>query len=732
LNGSRGRDQWLSKMRLCPSAEQRRQFMRSIASLSTLIAVALLLSAVPWPFSTSPEETVYATSAEASVTDSVGNIVVELRDAEAYRNVIDFAASRGIEVPFCSEETGILTLRSAGLDRASLEAISEMPGVTSISPERKVRALFTPNDQYLSSLWGLDTVNAYEAWDIAQGTHDVIVGVLDTGIDWNHPDLSGNIWSDPSGYHGYNFIDYNRIPMDDNVNSYDENGEWIPNTYTYHGTHVAGVIGATINNNLGVAGIAQARLMAVKVMNDSGEGTDATVAAGIRWAVDNGAVVVTMSLGVDGMSTTLENAVDYASSRGVVTVAATGNSGSSYVSYPAAYPSVIAVGAIDSTDRRASFSNFGTGLDVMAPGVQIYSTQGGGGYQYLSGTSTAAPYVAGVAAIMLSVNPALSPVEVGNVINSTARDISRTGYDTSTGWGIVDAFRAVEQIASPTVTVTERPEYATPNGTYSITWMVSGGDPGVIQTTYLMWGTSATSLTQRSQEFNGTTWETFTVSNLPSLPGNGTIYLKAYANVDGTMYESALVTIPVHEPTPDGFFAQFLRDVHNFIFNDLGLTNFLLLMAVLIAIPAIVIVARPKRRRTVVSAPRPQLQHFEAATPVQYLPPPPPPPPRYETYVDLVGHEVMPSVVRVIEGTKVVWVNRTWAPPPGIAIKSGRVDEAGEHPDGMFQSGLLIAPGDYWSATFHRVGEYSYYLTGIWKMAKIVVEPYRAAAPSAS
>ncbi len=107
------------------------------------------------------------------------------------------------------------------------------------------------------------------------------------------------------------------------------------------------------------------------------------------------------------------------------------------------------------------------------------------------------------------------------------------------------------------------------------------------------------------------------------------------------------------------------------------------------------------------------------------LPPPPPPPPRFEAYVDLVGHDVMPQSIKVVEGTKVVWVNRSWAPPPGISIKSGRFDQMGEHPDGVFQSGLLIAPGDYWSATFHRPGVYEYYLTSIWKTAKIIVEPLR-------
>ena len=96
--------------------------------------------------------------------------------------------------------------------------------------------------------------------------------------------------------------------------------------------------------------------------------------------------------------------------------------------------------------------------------------------------------------------------------------------------------------------------------------------------------------------------------------------------------------------------------------------------------------------------------------------------------MDLVGHDVMPPVLRIVEGTKVVWVNRAWSPPPGVSIKSGSVDQSGEHPDGVFQSGLLIAPGDYWSATFHRVGEYEYYLTGIWKSARIIVEPYKPGA----
>ena len=719
-------------------SRSRRYFMRIIVFISILVTIAVMAAGIPKTDAVDAAPAKKAVTAAMNITDGAANVVIEVTGRDAFQRVHDLASSLGIAVPFSSEETGILTLSADGIDERVLREVAAIPGVVSLSSEHKVRALFTPNDPEASlHQWNLDPINAYEAWDISRGTHDVVVAVLDTGIDWTHPDLAANMWNDSSGYHGYNFISNNHQPMDDNINSYDEVGGWDSNTYTYHGTHVAGVVGAVINNNIGVAGMAQVRLMAVKVMNDSGEGTDATVASGIRWAVDNGADIVTMSLGVDGPSTTLQNQIAYASQNGVVTIAASGNSGASIVSYPAAYPSVIAVGAIDSALRRATFSNFGSGLDIMAPGVQIYSTQGGGGYQSLSGTSTAAPHVAGVAALMLSVNPALTPTEIGGVINATATDISRVGYDTATGWGIVDAFRAVEQIAGPTVTITNYPSFAPLNSTVSISWLVSGGNPGNIQRTYIRWGESATSMTQTSSDSTGNTWARFTYDGVQSPDHNATLYIQAVAYVDGALYESEILQLPVHKAPSSGLLVQFLKDVQDFIFNTLGIYNFFLVLAILIAIPAIAIAARPKRRplQMRVASPSPQLHHYQALQPTQYLPPPPPPPPRFEAYIDLLGHEVMPSVMQVVEGTKVVWVNRQWAPPPGIAIRSGRLDQAGEHPDGMFQSGLLIAPGDYWSATFHKVGTYEYYLTGIWKTAKVIVEPHRPAGthgPNAS
>jgi subtilisin family serine protease len=662
-------------------------------------------------------------SSPLAVSLAVGgsNIVVETDGLGSFQELLALAYEEGLDITFSNQEAGILTIGAGGLDAQAIDRVSQIDGVVSVSAERKAHTLFTPNDPSRNLQWGLDTVNAYEAWDITRGNHSVVVGVLDTGVDWTHPDIAANIWSDADGYHGYNFIDGNRQPMDDNVNSYDEYGIWQPDTYTYHGTHVAGVIGSVIDNSVGVAGMAQAQLMAVKVMNDSGEGTDSTVASGIRWAVDNGADIVTMSLGVEGISTTLNNAINYASNNGVVLIAASGNSGSSVVSYPAANPKVIAVGAVDNSERPASFSNYGTGLDVMAPGSSIYSTMTGGGYQYLSGTSTACPFVAGVVALLLTVNPSLTPEQVGLTINSTATDIRTTGYDEYSGWGIVNAFQAVEEVSGPAVTITEHPSYAAINGTFSITWMVTGGSPGIIQSTRLSWGESPTSLTQSSGSYSGQTWATFTVNDIPSLPVNGTLYLRAFATIDGANYESEMLELPVHEPTGGDLFTQFLRNVQKFIVDDLGVFNFLIVLGLLIAVPLIIVAARPRRRRAIAQA-NPQLHQYQPIAPVHHIPPPPPPPPRFETYVDLMGGEIMPTSVTVFEGTKVVWVNRTWAPPPGVMIRSGTVDQAGEHPDGTFQSGMLIAPGDYWSATFHRPGVYPYYITGVWKVGRVVVE----------
>ncbi|MCU0859553.1 MAG: S8 family serine peptidase [Thermoplasmata archaeon] len=705
--------------------------MRGSAPYSIVLATAFLLVCISPQAASSPVDEDIAGHAPVFIEPGTTSLTVETSTSDAFWSVISLAECQGADITFMSEATGIMSIEAGAEAAAMAEEIASLSGVVSVSSASEARISFTPDDDSIDDQWALSHIDAYEAWDITLGTDDVIVAVLDTGIDWNHPDLSDNMWSNDDGYHGYNFISDNWYPMDDNVDGYDSNGDFVEDVYTYHGTHVAGVVGAATDNSEGMAGLAQVRLMAVKVMNESGEGTDATVSAGLRWAADNGADIVVMSLGVEGISITLQNAVNYAAGNGVVMVAASGNSGESTLSYPAAFPPVISVGAATSLDRRADFSNYGTGLDLMAPGVNIYSTQGGGGYQLLSGTSTAAPHVAGVAALMLSMNPALSPEDLGAALNETATDIGTTGYDTVNGWGLVNAFGAVEAVSDPTVTITDFPETVDPNSTFSVTWVVSGGEPGDIGGTYLAWGASPSDLDGMSATYTGTTWATFTVDGVESLPSNGTMYLRAYAEVDGLDYASEVIEVSVTEAAADNILMQFIEQVRDFIVDDLGIELFIVILAVFLVIVMVIAATVSSRRRAAAAAARQRQLHMQSLSNLQgvqgahHVPPPPPPPPRFEAYIDITNMGPVPPTLRIVEGTKVVWVNRTWAPPPGVAVRSGTFGDGQERHDGVFQSGMLIAPGDYWSVTFHKPGEYQYYVTTVWKSGRVIVEVYK-------
>jgi len=273
--------------------------------------------------------------------------------------------------------------------------------------------------------WGADLVKAPEAWAQGYTGQGVVVAVVDTGVDRNHEDLRNNIWTnaneiadngiddDGNGYvddnYGWNF-------SGNNNNTLDGNG---------HGTHVSGTI-AGENNNYGVTGIAyNAKIMPVKVLNDSGSGSYNSIAKGIRYAVDNGADVINLSLGGQYSNRTLESAINYASSKGVIVVMAAGNDGGSSPDYPARYASKsgIAVGAVDRNNNIADFSNRSGTSEisyVTAPGVNVYSTVPNNQYDTYSGTSMAAPHVAGVVALMLSANPNLTDAQVRQIIAETS------------------------------------------------------------------------------------------------------------------------------------------------------------------------------------------------------------------------------------------------------------------------------------------------------------------------
>lgn len=299
----------------------------------------------------------------------------------------------------------------------------DSPSVSYAEKNGIVYTIEYPNDPGWSKQWGPRNIKCPEAWASGTGSSNVILAIIDTGIDLDHEDLAGRLWTNTQGYHGKSFVDYG----DENIPD-DDNG---------HGTHCAGIAAAMTDNDKGIAGVAgetPVELMAVKVLSSGGSGRSSWVAAGIDYATNNGAHIISMSLGSDSSSTTIEQACFHAWDNDVVVVAAAGNSNTNRRHYPAGYDDyVIAVAAINSNNKRASFSNFGDWVDLAAPGVDIYSTFKGGGYRSFSGTSMACPHVAGVAALGRS--KGWSREQIWSVLESSA---DKEGFDF-VGWGKVDA-----------------------------------------------------------------------------------------------------------------------------------------------------------------------------------------------------------------------------------------------------------------------------------------------------
>ncbi|UCZ54269.1 S8 family serine peptidase [Bacillus shivajii] len=264
--------------------------------------------------------------------------------------------------------------------------------------------------------WHYEMINAPQAWDITTGSNNVRMAVLDTGIDSSHPNLS-------------NLVDTSLGRSFVGGDAEDRQG---------HGTHVAG----TIASYGSVSGVMQeASLVSVKVLDDNGSGTLYGIQEGILYAADINSDVMNMSLGGGGYNQGMDDAVQTAVNAGTIVVAASGNDSSSNISYPAAYSGSIAVGSVTSSGTRSSFSNYGDGLELMAPGSDIYSTYPNGQYATLSGTSMASPHVAGVAGLMRAVNPDITVSEARSILQDTAQN---AGSFYEYGHGIVDAYAAVQ------------------------------------------------------------------------------------------------------------------------------------------------------------------------------------------------------------------------------------------------------------------------------------------------
>jgi thermitase len=282
---------------------------------------------------------------------------------------------------------------------------------------------FIPNDSlYQQYQWNLPIIETVKGWDLSKGSEDIIVAVIDTGVDLDHSDLSNRL------VEGINIIDEQSPPYDD----------------VGHGTHVAGVISATVNNIEGVAGMSwYNKVMPIKALDHTGAGSTYSVAQGIIWAVDHGAKVINMSLGNYANAEFLHDAVKYAFDRDVILIAATGNDNTEEPGYPAAYPEVLAVSATNSYQDRASFSNYGNYVDVVAPGENIASTYPDDQYAGLSGTSMASPHVAALAAMIRTANPLLKNTEVMDILRYTSLDLGQKGRDKYYGFGQIDVVKAL-------------------------------------------------------------------------------------------------------------------------------------------------------------------------------------------------------------------------------------------------------------------------------------------------
>lgn len=317
-----------------------------------------------------------------------------------------------------------------GKEQEIMAALSKDPGVEYVEQNAYVFGGSIPNDPEFKRQWALHNtgqtggeedadIDAPEAWDVSKGSSDVVVAVLDTGIDPNHPDI-------PSS----KIIKKENFSTE--LNTDDNNG---------HGTHIAGIIAAETNNGKGVAGICQkCKLLIGKVLDKDEAGDAATIAKAIEWAVDNGANVINLSLATKVDVQALRDAIDAAINKNVVVVAIAGNCGDGNFSqnhcdeknqilYPGAYDEVISVAATDANDKKASFSNSGERIDVAAPGASIFSTwlTSKGGYNLAQGTSMAAPMVAGIAGLILSENKDMSTKEVIYKIQNSADKIDGTG-----------------------------------------------------------------------------------------------------------------------------------------------------------------------------------------------------------------------------------------------------------------------------------------------------------------
>ena len=418
----------------------------------------------------------------------------------------EFASKYGAKLKDFDEANEFLLFATFETDNVTgfIKKISTDPYVRHAEPNGVVYGGYTPNDPKWNQQWGPKKIYCPEAWDYQKGSTSVAVAILDTGVDYNHEDLSGRVIK------GYDYVNNDNDPMDDHN----------------HGTHCAGICGAIMDNSKGIAGVAQVQILAVKVLNDQNQGTWANIAKGIRYAANNSAKVISMSIRGYGYDSDVEAACSYAyTTKGSLLVAVSGNDGIEQIAYPAAYDTVIAVGATNSNDQRWSSSNYGSQLELVAPGVDIHSTIRSNGYSNMTGTSMAAPHVSGVAGLIWSQNPSFNNDKVREILTNTAVDLGSSGWDKYYGHGKVNAYASV---TVGKVLSSKSGSFSATGNTYNFSVsvpapsavnVVMAGNETADFDLYAKWGSPPTTSDYDARGFSVTSLEYFTVK------GSGTLYI---------------------------------------------------------------------------------------------------------------------------------------------------------------------------------------------------------------
>lgn len=431
-------------------------------------------------------------------------------------------------------KTGRISVNEGDFEKA-LSAYRENPSVEYVVPDRIVRTLYTPNDTRFAEQWGMAKIKAPEAWDITKSSASTRVAILDCGVY-----DSASSYTSPDGSPGHPDVRDKVVSRINFTTAPDADD------FCNHGTHVAGIAAAKTNNAIGVAGIGHdASIVNVKVLGDNGSGTFGWIINGILWAAgcdtepcgSRRAEVINMSLGATGSCDPLvQSAIDKAWSQGMVIVAAAGNSGASGASTPGNCNNVIGVAASDQNDNKASFSNYGSGVDVAAPGVGILSTDYVGGYASFDGTSMASPHVAGLAALIWTTSYNTGNSDVVNRIFQTAD----TGALAGSTYGRIDAYSSVSEgtpspspsptntptpTSTPTPTMTLTPTPTPPSLTCTTPVIISHSDtrPTAGGTVSFSWNAIPGALRYRIQRQNSnSSWSTRKTTTSRSYTGSDT------------------------------------------------------------------------------------------------------------------------------------------------------------------------------------------------------------------